>query len=76
VSVSDFDGFLREMRAAFKRRDCEGARNVVRKIMGRRNLTEGQRATLLKLQHAVRTCERRPGLGRPSRRSRRRKTRR
>lgn len=73
--MSDFDSFLREMRSAFKRRDCEGARNVVRKIMGRRNLTEAQRGTLLKLQHAVRSCERQRPLAGNRRRSRRRKKR-
>lgn len=67
--MSDFPAFLREMRAAFKRRDCDGARNVVRKIMARRDLTAAQRGQLLKLQHAVRACERRqPALGRASRR--------
>lgn len=75
--MSEFNWLLRDLRLAFRRKDCDEARYLVQKMMVQRGLSSKQRGTLLKLQHAVRTCERRQPLsGDRRRRSRGRKKRR
>lgn len=61
---------LRDVRLAFRRKDCDEARYLVQ-TMARRPLTAAQRRTVLRLQHAVTVCERRvPDLGAARRRRR------
>ena len=56
--TTEFGWQLRDLRLAFRRRDCEEARYIVQRMMATRSLSAAQRSTILKLQHAVRICQR------------------
>lgn len=69
---NDFGWQLRDLRLAFRRKDCDDAKYIVQQMARGRALTATQRRAILKLQHAVQVCERRqPDLGRGRRRRQR-----
>jgi hypothetical protein len=53
--TNEFGWYLRDLRLAFRRKDCEEARYIVQQ-MARGRITPAQRKTLLKLQTAVQRC--------------------
>lgn len=66
--MSNFAFLLRDVRAAFRRKDCDGARRVVGE-MQRGRLTTAQSKTVVKLLSAVDKCAVR-GVGAPPRKPR------
>lgn len=71
--TTDFGWLLRDVRLAFKRRDCDDARIITSKLLLKAK-TPKQRETVFRLQNAVRRCMvKQPDLGRTRRRRRRRR---
>ena len=69
--TNDFGWLLRDVRLAFRRRDCDDARAITSKLLLKAR-TPAQRETVYRLQNAVRRCAlKQPDLGRARRRRRR-----
>lgn len=71
---SDFGWLLRDVKLAFRRKDCASARTITSKLLLKAK-TPAQRETVFRLQNAVRKCkfERADLEGSAKRRRRRRK---
>lgn len=55
-ATNEFGWLLRDVRLAFRRKDCYGAREVVRKMLPRAK-TSAQQETVFRLQNAIRRCD-------------------
>jgi hypothetical protein len=53
---NEFGWLLRDVRLAFRRHDCEGARKIVYDL-SKQARTEKQQTTVARLKNAVRACE-------------------